>query len=106
MKTITPIKASAFDQEIQSDKLVVVDFSATWCGPCRRLEPELDAAAAELGDSVKVIQIDVDESPEISMRYGIQGIPNVMLFKNGSVVDSMLGLQSKAAIVQWIKRHL
>lgn len=107
MSAVQQIAQSDFDGKvIQSEGLVVVDFTAKWCGPCQRMGPELDAAAAELGNQITVVKVDVDESPEIATRYGVQGIPNLTFFKGGKVIDVAVGLQPKAAIVQRIKLHL
>lgn len=104
MSTITSNSTASFNEAIQGQGLVIVDFSATWCGPCRRLEPELEAAAKELGDAVKVVKVDVDANPELAMQYGVQGIPNMTFIKGGKVVDVAVGLMPKASIVTRAKR--
>jgi len=107
MNAVLEIGQEEFDaQAVQAKGLVLVDFSAPWCGPCRRMEPELEAAAAELGDQVKVIKVNIDESPEIAMRYGVQGIPNLTFLKNGQVVDVQVGAIPKATIIARAKRNL
>lgn len=107
MSTVLDIGKNEFDQKaLQSEGLVLVDFSATWCGPCRRMEPELKAAAEELGGQVTILKVDVDENPEVAMKYGVQGIPNLTFFKDGKVVDVSVGLMPKSAIVAQAKRHL
>jgi thioredoxin 1 len=107
MSAVLEITQSEFDQKaLQSEGLVLVDFSAPWCGPCKRLEPELAAAAQELGEKVTVLKVNVDEAPEVSIRYGIQGIPNLTFFKGGKVVDTIVGLVPKSTIVDRVNKNL
>ena len=107
MSAVSEIGQSEFDQRVLNQEgLVLVDFTAKWCGPCQRLAPELEAAAAEVGAQATVVKIDVDEAPDVAMKYGVQGIPNLTFFKAGKVVDVEVGLQPKAANVQRIKRNL
>jgi thioredoxin 1 len=106
MSAVQEIGQNEFAQAIQGDQLVMVDFSAKWCGPCRRMEPELDAVATELAGQAKVVKIDVDNSPELAMQYGVQGIPNLTFIKGGKVVDVAIGAMPKSAILARAKRHL
>ncbi|HVT10857.1 MAG TPA: thioredoxin [Fimbriimonadaceae bacterium] len=106
MSTVLAIGQQEFDEAVQAEGLVVVDFWATWCGPCKRMLPELDAAAQELGEKATFLKVNVDESPEIAMRYGVQGIPNLTFLKGGRVVDAVVGAMPKAAIVSRVQRHL
>jgi thioredoxin 1 len=107
MSNVQEIKGSEFDQKaLQAEGLVLVDFSATWCGPCRRLGPELDAAAEELKDKATFLKLDVDEASGVATRFGVQGIPNLTFFRSGKVVDSIVGFVNKAAIVAAVKRNL
>ena len=83
---------------LQSDKPVLVDFNATWCGPCRMLKPTLDAVAAERPD-VKVVGVDVDENMDLAQDYGVFSIPCLVLFKDGAEADRSVGLVPKEAIL-------
>ncbi len=97
---------SNFNEEVLESKgLVLVDFWAPWCGPCRMLGPVIEELADEMSDKVKVCKMNVDEEREVSMKYGIMSIPTVMLFKDGEIVESMIGLQSKEAFVEAIEKH-
>ncbi|MGO8838471.1 MAG: thioredoxin [Limisphaerales bacterium] len=87
------ITEGQFDAEvIQSPSPVVADFYATWCGPCKRLSPMLDELAGTLTDKIKFVKINVDEAPRLAQRFNIQGIPTLLFFKHGKIVDSLVGL--------------
>ena len=104
---ITEVKQSEFEQKaVMAEGLVLVDFSATWCGPCRRMLPELEAAAEQLKGKATFLKVDVDEAPEVAMKYGVQGIPNLTFLKGGQVVDVAVGLMPKAAIVSRVEKNL
>jgi len=107
MSKIQQVGAAEFDKvALEADGLVLVDFSATWCGPCRRMLPELEAAAENLAGKATFLKVDVDEAPDIATRYGVQGIPNLTFFKGGKVVDTAVGLMPKADILARAQRHL
>ncbi|CAN5487101.1 thioredoxin TrxA [soil metagenome] len=107
MSTITQIKQSEFEEiALKAEGLVVVDFTATWCGPCKRLAVELEAAALELGTTATIVKVDVDESPELASRYGVQGIPNLTFLKNGSVVDTIIGAVPRTTIIERAKAKI
>lgn len=90
-----------FTQEvIKSEKPVLVDFFAEWCGPCKALIPTLDELSSELKDELKIVKIDVDQNSELATKYEIRGIPALFFFKNGEVKSFMSGLQSKESIIQ------
>ena len=95
-----------FDQEVlKADRPVLVDFSATWCGPCQMLAPIVSEIAAEKAEVLKVGKIDVDEAPEIAARYGITSIPALLLFKNGAVVATSVGYVSKSDLEAFLAAH-
>ena len=87
---------------LESDKPVLVDFWAPWCGPCRMLGPVISEIAEQYSDKVKVCKVNVDEQNELAVKYGISSIPTLKLFKNGEVADSSIGLVSKAKIEEMI----
>ena len=85
---------------------VLVDFWAEWCGPCKRLGPTIDQLAAEYNGKVTVGKLNVDDNPSITMRYMVRGIPTVMLFKGGQIVDQVVGLVDKGTLKQMLDRHI
>jgi thioredoxin 1 len=107
MGNAVAVTGLSFDVEVlQSKEPVLVDFWAEWCGPCRAIAPAVEEIATEFRGKLKVVKLDVDESPEISTRFGVQGIPTLMVFKNGEVVERLIGNYPKPAIVSKIKPHL
>ena len=97
---------TSFDELLQSEKLVIVDFWATWCGPCRMLSPLLDEVEAEMEDKVEVVKVNVDDADEIAMRFRIMSIPTLIFFKNGEMVDRSVGAMPKSALVEKINANL
>ncbi|MBM3756297.1 MAG: thioredoxin [Acidobacteria bacterium] len=97
----------AWDTEVlQSDKPVVVDFWAEWCGPCRMMSPTIDALADDYNGRVKIGKLNVDENGGAAMRYGVLGIPTVLVFKGGQVVATKVGATSKADLQGLIDPHI
>ncbi|MBM3767266.1 MAG: thioredoxin [Acidobacteria bacterium] len=97
----------AWDTEVlQSDKPVVVDFWAEWCGPCRMMSPTIDALADDYNGRVKIGKLNVDENGGAAMRYGVRGIPTILVFKGGQVVATKVGATSKADLQGLIDPHL
>ena len=93
-----------FDQIIDSDKPVLVDFTAAWCGPCKMMAPILKDVKQELGEAVKIVKIDVDQNPGTAMEYQIQGVPTLILFKDGKPMWRQSGVVPKAGLVSVIKK--
>ncbi|MBL8215840.1 MAG: thioredoxin [Bryobacterales bacterium] len=104
--TLTFTDASWDSDVLRSDKPVLVDFWAEWCGPCRMMSPTIDAVADDNTDKVKIGKLNVDENPGSAMRYNIRGIPTLLLFKNGEVVEQRVGATGKADIQKMIDSHL
>lgn len=94
------------DTVLKSDKPVLVDFWAVWCGPCRTLGPIIEEVAADFEGKAVVGKVDVDNNQEISMQYGIRNIPTVLIFKNGEVVDKLVGVAPKDVIAEKLSAHL
>ena len=90
-------------QVLKATGPVVVDFWAEWCGPCKAMSPLVDELAGEIGASVKVVKVNIDESPNAPTKYGVRGIPTFMIFKDGKVVDTKVGSMSKTALSDCVK---
>ena len=94
------ISSAEFQSKVlQATEPVLVDFFATWCGPCKMLAPTLDAVAAEVADRAKVYKVDVDQSPDVAAMYGVMSVPTLILFKGGQPVKQMVGAQPKPALL-------
>lgn len=97
----------SFEREVEQHRgLAVVDFWATWCGPCHMVAPIMEQLAAEYAGKVKVVKLDVDANPRTMMRFNVRSIPSILFFKDGRHVDTIVGAYPKAAFVQKIRQHL
>lgn len=95
-----------FQELIQDSKLVVADFWATWCGPCRMLSPVLDEVEEEMADKISVVKVNVDDADEIAAAYRIMSIPTLLFFKNGQVVDKTVGAMPKNVLIEKINSNI
>ena len=104
---ISQVSDGTFEAEVlNSDKLVLVDYWAEWCGPCKMIAPILDEVATDYGDKIKIAKVNVDENQATPAKYGIRGIPTLMLFKNGQLVDTKVGALSKSQLTLFLDSHL
>ena len=106
---MTPLKTSdsSFEADVlKASKPVVVDFWADWCGPCRMIAPALEELASELQDKVTVAKLNIDESPQTPSKYGVRGIPTLMIFRDGQVAATKVGALPKSKIKEWIESSI
>jgi len=95
-----------FDELINSEKPTLVDFYATWCGPCKMMSPLLEQVASDLGDDTKIIKVDIDKNRDAAAQYGIRSVPTLILFKEGEIVWRQSGLPPKSLIVESVKKFV
>ena len=96
-----------FEKDISEPNfLVLVDFWAEWCGPCKQVGPILEELADEYETKIKILKINIDENPQTPQKYGVRGIPTLMLFKNGNLVDTKVGSLPKSALEAWLTTNL
>ena len=104
---IKHISDASFEQDVlKSDKPVLVDYWAEWCGPCKMIAPILDEVAGQYGDKLQIAKMNVDENRDIPAKFGIRGIPTLMLFKNGAVEATKVGAVSKSQLSAFLDGHL
>jgi thioredoxin 1 len=100
----TPVTDSSFAADVLgSDKPVLVDFWAEWCGPCKMIGPSLEEISDELGDKVSIVKINIDDNPEAPSKYGVRGIPTMILFKGGEKVAEKVGAAPKGQLKSWLE---
>ena len=97
---------TTFEELLQDSRLVIVDFWATWCGPCRMLSPLLDEVEEEMADKIVVVKVNVDDADEIAAQFRIMNIPTLLFFKNGQIVDKTVGAMPKTALIDRINANL
>ncbi|MGN1276255.1 MAG: thioredoxin [Floccifex sp.] len=90
---------------LMNESLVLVDFFATWCGPCKMLAPVLEKVQQTLNDKVKIVKVDVDQSPDLAAKFGVMAVPTMILFKNGKQVDAFSGYMPEGNIISKIEAH-
>lgn len=107
MENVISISDSNFESEVVNSSIpVVVDFWATWCGPCRKLSPVIDEIAQTYEGKVKFVKVNVEESIETAKKYSISGLPSLLIFKNGEAVERMTGLMPKSTIISNVEKHI
>ena len=100
-------KDTSFEKDItSSEKLVVVDFLAEWCGPCKQIGPILEEISDEKKEEIDVLKLNIDENTQTPQKYGVRGIPTLMLFKNGKLIDTKVGSLPKNTLSAWIDSNL
>ena len=106
-ENIVHISDESFEEEVlQSEKAVLIDYWAEWCGPCKMIAPVLDEIAAEYSERLKVVKLNIDDNPQTPPKYGIRGIPTLMVFTNGVVEATKVGAVSKAQLAAFIEESL
>ena len=104
---VTEVSDSTFERDVlESAQPVLVDFWAEWCAPCRMLAPTVEAVAEKYASSARVVKLNVDDNPSVSQRYGIKGIPTLILFKGGKEEERVVGATSKESISRLIDKHI
>jgi thioredoxin 1 len=104
---IVTVTDATFEEEVLKSELpVLIDFWAVWCVPCKMIAPSVDAIATEMKDQLKVCKMDVDSSRSVPARYGVRGIPTLLLFKGGELKEQLVGALPKDKIVEAVKKHL
>lgn len=103
MATMAVTDATFETDVLGSDTPVVVDFWAEWCGPCKQIGPALEEISEEMGDRVRIAKVNIDDNPNAPSKYGVRGIPTLLIFRGGELVDRKVGADSKSGIANWIE---
>ena len=107
MANVEFVTADSFQEEVLgADRPVLVDFYADWCGPCKALAPVIEELSDELGDQLKIVKLDVDQNNELSLQYGVQSIPTMVIFKDGEEADRLVGFLPKGQLKEQLESHL
>ena len=103
---VKTVSDTSFDADVlNSETPVVVDFWAEWCGPCKQIAPALDEIAGEMDGKVAIAKVNIDENPNTPGKYGVRGIPTLMMFKGGELISTKVGAQPKGKLVEWINEN-
>ena len=104
--SVAAVRSTDFETEVvKSSKLVVADFWAEWCGPCKMIAPLLDEIAREMPDKVKIVKVDVEAEPQLAQQFGVYNIPTLLFFKGGNVLEQVVGTVAKKVLVEKINAH-
>ena len=107
MSSPVNVTEQTFNEEVlASEEPVVVDFWAEWCGPCKQIGPILEEIASQNESKIKILKLNIDENPKTPQKYGVRGIPTLMLFKDGNLVDSKVGSLPKTSLEAWLEPNL
>ncbi|MBE9213336.1 thioredoxin [Plectonema cf. radiosum LEGE 06105] len=106
MTTVTQVKETEFETLLKSENILVVDFTATWCGPCRVVAPLIQQLAQEYPEDIKVVKIDVDQDKPLAKKYEVRSIPAVLIFKNGELVENLVGAKPYEEFSDAVKKNL
>ncbi len=107
MAELTHVNGDTFQEQVlESTQPVIVDFTAVWCGPCKMLEPALKELADQWAGQVRILKVDVDQNPELAMQYGDMGVPTLILFQGGKVLERLSGYQPKDRLIKLFQPHL
>lgn len=104
--SVSQLNAETFDKSVAEDKATLIDFFAEWCGPCKMQTPVLHKLADEHSDKMNFAAVNVDEAQEIAIKYEVQSIPTLMVFKNGEVVKRAEGMKNESQLKEWLKEYL
>ena len=106
MPTIAVTDASFQSDVLDSDKPVLVDFWAEWCGPCKMIGPSLEDISKEMDGKLKIVKVNIDENPMVPTKYGVRSIPTLLLFKDGQIAATKIGAEPKQKLVSWINTSI
>ena len=106
MKMVKKVNGAQFESEVRKSAAALVDFSAVWCGPCRMMAPVLEGISDEMAGKLEFYNVDVDEAPELAMKYQVNSVPCVVLLKNGELADQSVGFRPAEQITAWIQGNL
>ena len=103
MSELINLNKESFEKAVSDEKTVLVDFWAPWCGPCKAIAPILDEIAAELGDAVSIYKVNVDDNTELAQEHGVNSIPTILVYKGGSLSETLVGVKSKEDLISIIQ---